>query len=104
MRLRRENTDFRQIQTRVEMHKHARSALGSAGGGSSARAWRTAGLPSAVAWRGARKDVEVRGEGVLPPPASGGREASVNHVKCSGVLHTAKTEIPEKPDLWFRKT
>ena len=88
----------------MEMHKHARSALGIAGGGSSARAWRTAGLPSAVAWRGARKGVEVRGEGVLPPPASGGREASVNHVKCSGVLHTAKTEIPEKPDLSFRKT
>ena len=59
-------------QTRVEMHK---PALGSAGGGSSARAWRTAGLPSAVVWRGARKGVEVRGEGVLPPPASGGREA-----------------------------
>ena len=44
-----------------------------------------------------------RGRAALAAGNSGGREASVDHVKYSMAFHSAKTENPEMPDLYFRK-
>ncbi len=85
-------------QTRVEMHKHARSALGSAGCGSSARAWRTAGLPSAVAWRGRSQGRGGARRGRAAAACLGRpREASVNHVKRSGCSTRPKLKFLKSP-------